>query len=155
MDIQKFLNASFSAREAEISVPELKDFFPKGEKPVWKVRGLNAAEVARSREATDKAEQMKALVAAMAGDGDKAKAIRDSLGLSDSEVPGDISRRIEMLSAGSVSPALGSEKRDVAVRLAEAFPITFYTITNKIQELTGQGAELGKPKRSGRTAASA
>jgi len=85
----------------------------------------------------------------MAGDGDKADAIRKSLGLSDDEVPGDVSRRIEMLAAGSVNPKIGQENRDLAVMVAEKFSVTFYTLTNKIQELTGQGAEVGKPKRSG------
>ena len=155
MDFQKFLNASMVARESTIKVPELADFFPEGEKAEWTVRGLNAGELARAREATDRTEQMKALVAAMAGDGDKAASLREAMGLSDDEVPGDVSRRIEMLAAGSVSPVIGSDRRDIAVKLAEAFPVTFYNLTNKIQELTGQGAELGKPKRSGRTTASA
>jgi hypothetical protein len=32
------------------------------------------------------------------------------------------------------------------VKIAENFPIEFLTITNKITELTGQGADLGKPQ---------
>ncbi len=154
MDLNKFINASLSAREADVAVPALADFFDDGEKPVWRVRGLTAAELARSREATDKGESIKKLVEAMAGDGDKAEAIRESLGLSSEEVPTDVSRRIEMLVAGSVKPEIPEEQRDVAVKMAENFPVTFYELTNKVQELTGDGAELGKRKRSGRTKAS-
>lgn len=149
LDIQKLMNAPLQLREAEIAVPELTAFFPKGEKPVWVVRQLTGAELGRAREATENADKLKALVTAMAGDGDKAEAIRSALGLSEDEVPGDVSRRIEMLAAGSVNPKIGHENRDLAVLVAEKYSITFYTLTNKIQELTGQGAEVGKPKRSG------
>jgi len=41
----------------------------------------------------------------------------------------------------------------VAVKLAETFPTVFYQLTNAITNLTGQGAEVGKPKRSGKTPA--
>ena len=90
----------------------------------------------------------------MAGDGDKAKAIRDAMGLSDEQIPADISRRIEMLTYGSVEPALGPDLREVAVKVAESYPTLFYELTNRILELTGSGAELGKRKRSTRTQAS-
>ena len=93
------------------------------------------------------------MVAALAGDGDKAAAIRQAMGLSNEDVPGDVSRRIEMLAAGSVAPLLGPDNRDVAVKLAETFPTVFYQLTNAITNLTGQGAEVGKPKRSGKTPA--
>lgn len=150
MDIQKFLNASLQARVAEISVPALAGFFGDA-KPIWKVRGLTAAELGRAREAADKTDNIKAVVAALAGAGDKAEAIKQTLGLTDDDVPGDVSRRIEMLACGSVEPVIGSENREVAVKLAESFPVVFYELTNRIHELTGAGAELGKPKRSGTT----
>lgn len=151
MDLQKFLQAALRPREASIDVPELAAWF--GEAPaVWVVRGLTAAELGRANAAADTGmDNVRALVAAMAGEGDKAAAVRKALGLSDEDVPKDVSRRIEMLTAGSVAPALGSENRDVAVRLAETFPTTFYNLTNHILQLTGQGAEVGKPKRSGQT----
>lgn len=151
MDLQKFLNANLKVREADIPVPALSSFFPKGKKPVWRVRALTAAEWGRAREAKDRSESMQAMVRAMSGDGDKGEELRKMLGVSDDEVPIDVSRRIEMLAIGSVDPELGSDNRDVAVRLAETFPIMFYELTNKIQELSGQGAELGKPKGSGKT----
>lgn len=154
MDIQKFLNAALCPRETSIEVPELAQWFGEDEPAVWVVRGLTAAEMGRAREAAEEGrmDNVRALVAAMAGsNGDKAGAIRKAMGLSDEDVPGDVSRRIEMLTAGSVSPALGSDRRDVAVKLAEAFPTVFYSLTNQILALTGQGAEVGKPKRSGKT----
>lgn len=152
MDIQQFLKASLKPREADIAVPALAAFFPDKVKPVWKVRGLTGAELGRANESSDSSQaNIRTLVKALAGEGDKAEEIRKTMGISDEEVPQDIARRIEMLVAGSVEPAIGEENRDVAVRLAEAFPTAFYELTNKILGLTGQGAELGKRKGSGQT----
>ena len=154
MDLQKFLNSVLAPREAEIEVPELGDWFGKDERCVWVVRGLTAAELARANAAaSDAAENVRALVAAIAGgsEGEKTVALRKTLGLSTDEVHSDVSRRIEMLAIASVTPCLGPDHRDVAVKLAEAFPTVFYNLTNHILTLTGQGAALGKSKRSGQT----
>lgn len=153
MDLDRFLGASFLPREATIAVPELSNFFGE-ETPEWTIRGLTSAELARANEISDRMPgNIRALVDSLTGDGDKAEAIRKIVGLPTSEVPADVSRRIEMLATGSVSPELGESRRDVAVRLAETFPTVFYNLTNRILSLTGQGAELGKRKRSGGTAA--
>jgi len=150
MDLQKFLNASLVLRQATIEVPELADFFGE-ESPSWTVRGLTAAELGRINESVEQGtDNLKALIAAMAGEGDKAEALRKTMGISEAEVPSDVSRRIEMLAVGSISPELGIEQRDVAVKLAETFPTVFYSLTNKILSLTGQGANEGKRKRSGK-----
>lgn len=151
MDIAKFLNEQFTARTETVQVPELAGFFAEGERAEWVVRGLTGAELGRANQASERSqENVKALVEAMAGKGDKAEALRRTLGISDEEIPTDVSRRIEMLTAASVSPKLGSEHRDVAVRLAETFPTIFYNLTNKVLNLTGQGSEVGKPKPSGK-----
>ena len=153
MDLQKFLSAQLAPRQSTVDVPELAAWFGK-EPAAWTVRGLTAAELSRANQAADRGlDNARAMVAALAGDGDKAAAIRTAMGLSNDDVPGDISRRIEMLAAGSVAPLLGGDNRDVAVKLAETFPTVFYQLTNAITNLTGQGAEVGKPKRSGKTPA--
>lgn len=150
MDLQKFLNESLFSRTATVEVPQLSDYFGEDE-PAWTVKGLTAAELGRVREASARgAENIKAMIEAMSGTGDKAEAIRKAAGISEEEVPEDVSRRIEMLTVGSVEPKLGPDNRDVAVKLAETFPTLFYQLTDKILSLTGQGAELGKPKRSGK-----
>lgn len=152
LDIQKFLNAALQPRQQDVAVPELQGWFAKDAPASWTVRGLTAAELARANQAAESGlDNVRAMVAAMAGDGDKAASIRKAMGLSSEDVPGDISRRIEMLAAGSVAPQLGSDNRDVAVKLAETFPTIFYQLSNVILTLTGQGAEPGKPKRSGKT----
>lgn len=151
MDLQKFLQAALAPRQSTVQVPELAAWFGKDAPAEWTVRGLSAAELARANQASERGlDNARAMVAALAGDGDKAAAIRTAMGLSNDDVPGDVSRRIEMLAAGSVLPLLGPDNRDVAVKLAETFPTVFYQLTNVITNLTGQGAELGKPKRSGK-----
>lgn len=151
MDLAKFLNESLSSRTATIEVPELKDFFGK-ESPEWTIKGLTAAELGRANLAADRGQDnLKALVEAMAGSGDKAEALRKTMGISEEEVPADVSRRIELLTAGSVDPKLGQDNREVAVKLAETFPTVFYNLTNQILSLTGQGSEVGKRKPSGKS----
>lgn len=153
MDVEAFMQAQLAPRQEEVPVPELAEWFAKGQAPVWVVRGLAGAELGRANEAADNGgERLRTAVAALAGEGtEKASALKALLGVSDDEVPKDISRRIELLTWGSVAPALGANGRDVAVRLAEAFPVTFYTLTNRILNLTGKGSEPGKAKRSSRT----
>jgi hypothetical protein len=155
LDLQAFLNAALQPRQQRVPVPELEQWLTPGAEAVWVVRGLTAAELARANQAAEHGlANVRALVAALAGDAaNKAATIRQTLGLSDEDVPADISRRIEMLAAGSVSPALGPDNRDVAVKLAETYATRFYELTNVILNLTGQGAEPGKAKRSGPTPA--
>ena len=78
---------------------------------------------------------------AIAGGGDQAEAVRSALGLT-KDTPGEIAKRLEMLVMGSVAPKI---ELPTAVKLAEAFPIEFLSITNRITELTGQGFDLVKP----------
>jgi len=153
MDLQRFLNTAFTQREQVVKVPELKGaLFDESEKAEWVVRGLTAAELGRAEESAQRSQDdVKALIAALTGSGDKAEAIKKMMGISDKEVPADVSRRIDLLTAGSVSPELGADNRDVAVRLAETFPTTFYKLTNAILSLTGKGAEVGKRKPSGKS----
>lgn len=146
MDLQRFIAAALRPREAVVEVPELAEWFADGP-PQWTVRGLTAAELVRTRESNG--DGLRTLVAALAGDGDKAQAIRAALGVSGDQVPPDVSRRIESLTIASLSPELGENNRDVAVKLAESFPIAFMKLTNTIDSLTVQGAEPGKSKRSG------
>lgn len=153
LDLQKFLNADLQARRQTIDVPELQGWAQADAPAQWTVRGLTAAELARANQAAETGiENVRAMIAALAGTGtDKSGAIRQAMGLSDEDVPADISRRIEMLTAGSVDPVLGVNQRDVAVKLSEAYAGVFYKLTNAIINLTGQGAEPGKSKRSGPT----
>jgi len=149
-DIEKFRSTKFVPREAEIEVSDLKQFFDEDEKPVWKLRGLTGSEMAKVNEAVTQnknvAETLEKIVSNIASD--KTEAILEALSLTDN-VPDDIVRRIALLKAGSVSPAM---TQDLCVRLAEYYPVPFYSLTTKVIELTGHGYEaLGEPPASGQT----
>ena len=137
----KFERASFEARRTRVPVSALAQFFDDGEKPEWEVRGLSATELHRAIEAGRRQGSIDSIVKAIAANGDQASAVRKALGLS-KDVPGEIAKRLEMLVLGSVAPAVTLPQ---AVKLAEAFPVDFLSLTNEITDLTGQGFDLVKP----------
>ena len=148
-DTKMFLKEKFKHRTATVPVPDLAQFFGEGFPAEWKVRGLTGQEVGRTQEAPTRIKNAQALLdSIVSGDAsDKAEAIKGILGWS-SDTPDDVAKRIEILSIGSVDPSCTQE---LAVRLCETFPIEFYQITNKINELTGLGQVPGKQKPSGKT----
>lgn len=148
-DISKFETTSFKHREVSIEVPELKEFFPEGEKCEWLVRGLTGPELAVVNEAVESNKNISGIVAAIANQAksEKANAVIEMLGLSGETVPTDMVRRFAMLVHGSVSPKC---PQSIAVKLGDTFPTTLYKLTNKIIELTGEG-KLGESKPCGPT----
>ena len=139
---EKFERSKFEARRAKVPVPALSDFFDEGETPEWEVRGLSAVELHKAMEAGKRQGSIEAIVKAIAANQDQAGAVRKALGLT-KDTPGEIAKRLEMLVMGSVAPAVSLP---VAVKLAEAFPIEFLTLTNEITDLTSKGAEMVKPQ---------
>ncbi|MDP4557956.1 hypothetical protein Q9247_09700 [Halomonas meridiana] len=154
-DAVKFASAAFKRREEDVPVPDLRDWFKglkEGEKPVWRVRGLTGEELARVNEASARNRNKNAVIDALNSDTSEkvTDAIRELIGTG-SSVPDDLARRIELLTMGSVAPECPHQ---VAVKLAEAFPVEFYELTTKITTLTGLGSEPGKPRRSSGSPAS-
>lgn len=147
-NLDKFNSTDFHPREAEVEVADLAMFFDDGEAPVWRVRGLSGPELGRVNEAQARNRDRQAIAAGLLSgkESEMTEAIRALVG--EGGVPDDIAKRLEMLVVGSVSPEI---THTTAVRLAEAFPIEFYQLTTRITELTGQGAEPGKRKRSSGT----
>ncbi|WP_136247932.1 hypothetical protein [Halomonas borealis] len=157
-DISKFTSTSFTPREEDVPVPDLAAFFSgtpekdesgNAKPPLWRVRGLTGAELAKANEAVQMNRNRVAIAEALAAGKDQqlTEALRELIGNGDA-VPDDTAKRIEMLTIGSVSPGCTGQ---LAVKLAEAFPIEFTQLTNKIMQLTGLGGEPGKPKRSSGT----
>ena len=148
-DVKKFMKTSFSPREAEVEVPDMKEFFGESEKPIFKVRGLTGPELARVHDAQDKHKDLAGILDAIASNvsEDKIAGIVKTLGLS-TDTPAEIVRRLEMFTLGVLEPKVDL---DVAVKIADTFPIEFYSVTSKISELTGKGQLPGKPQTSGET----
>jgi len=137
----RFERAKLAPRRETLDVPALAAWFDEGEPARWTVRGLTSTELHNALEAGKRQSSIESIVKAISASGDQAQAIRKALGLA-GDTPGEIAKRLEMLVAGSVEPAI---TLPTAVKLAEAFPIEFLLLTNAITNLTGQGADLGKP----------
>ena len=137
----QFMQAKLEPRRAKIAVPALASWFGEGEVPEWEVRGLTANELNMAMEAKARRDSVDNIVKALTESGDQVKAIREAIGLTKS-AQGEVVKRLEMLTIASVVPKIDLP---VAVKLAEAFPIEFLTLTNEITRLTGQGHDVVKP----------
>ncbi len=151
-DLEKFRSAQYEHRKEAVPVPDLGYMFDGDDKPEWVVRGLTAAELQQCTEASKGQEAasliMSALMDAALSRNQKEVKIREALGLSTGEVPGEIKKRMEMLVRGSITIE-NLTLADTAL-LQERHPIEFMTLTNKIVQLTGQGqVSLGESKPSG------
>lgn len=142
-DLDKFEKARFEPRTERVPVPALASYFADGEDASFLVRGLSANELHVAFEAQKRNAHIGSIVEALAASGDVVQEIRKALGLAGKETPGEVAKRLEMIVAGSVEPKLSLAQ---AVKLAQAFPVEFMQITNRITELTGQGSiDVGKP----------
>jgi hypothetical protein len=149
-DTKRFMTTHFTAREEDVPVPDLKDFFEPDEDPVWRVRGLTGAELGLTNQAAERNRNIEAIlegVAAAAG-AKKTDAIKNLIGGRD-ETPDDVVKRMEMLVIASVSPECDLQ---MAVKLCKTVPVEFFQITTVISKLTGMGqAAKKKPTASGTT----
>lgn len=147
---EKFLSSNLVAREMEVDVPDLKDWFDDGEKPVWKIKGLSGYELGRAEEAAQKNLKIRDIIEGILSQSSKKRvdAVKELAGVAEDRVPQDIAKRMEMLILGSIDPQCDYQ---LAGRICKDFPIEFYDITNKISQLTGQGHIPGKAAPSGKT----
>jgi hypothetical protein len=149
-DSKKFMKQEFERRTESVKVPDLKAWFGDDD-PVWVVKGLTGVELARVNEAGSKnvlSAQLLEMVMAKS-DKETVASLKQQMGLGD-DTPADVAKRLELLVSGSVKPEVSLE---LAVKLAETFPIEFATLTNSVMTLTGKGSiALAKPGTSGKTA---
>lgn len=140
-----FMQAQFVPRTARVDVPGLNDFFEGDDHASWTVRGQTASEIAAAVEASQKHQNIDAIIKAIASNKDQIAELKRAVGVSN-DTPAEIIKRLEQLVQCSVEPVV---TLDVAVRLAEVRPIEFYTLTNEILKLTGLGMDVKKPPASG------
>lgn len=145
-----FMKQTFVRRLDEVDIKDsvLLEFFPEGEKAVWRTQGLTADEMFRCDSAAETYKKVEAVAKGLAGNNAKeiTEGIQKILGTG-TDVHIEVVRRQEYLICGSVSPKI---TKQMAVRIAEVAPIEFVTITNNILELTGLGQVSGKSKPSGK-----
>lgn len=144
-DVQKFEASSpkFKHREDTVPVPTLSKFFEEGEKPEFKIRGLEGPEIAVARQAMQTNRSLETMVEGLlsSNNDDKVQAIKDALGVASETCPDDYVYRVAVLYLGSVEPKLDQNQ---AVLIAVTNGVAFYNLTNKILQLTGMGKVLGE-----------
>ncbi len=152
-DKKKFGATDFAPRTDTVDVSHgpLADFFGEGEDKFFKVRGLDAKELAIANDALAKkvaADKAINEVSALAEKEAMVKALTTLLGVLPKDTPAALVKSIEMIHMGAVDPKL--EKQDV-VKIAKVAPTEFALLSLKITELTGLGAEAkGKRRTSGK-----
>lgn len=149
-DAKKFRQSSWEPRTEDVHVPMLADFFPEGEKPVFKVRGLDGRELAKMRAEGTEGRKKLVEAAAKIASGDHA-AVAEALG----DMEGDSTKTymdIFMVETGCIEPKL--TRADV-ILLHRHRHTAFIVLGNAITRLSGEGSRLGESKRSGGTRKSA
>lgn len=138
---ERFGSAALAWPSVPVEVPDLAEWF-EGEPAVWRVRGLNANELAKVEMAERRGAAIEALSAALAdGTAEEITAgVRGLIGRSGA-IEEIYARQIEMLVLGSVEPRVD---HIVAAKLGECFPVVFKTLVNAILAATGQGASAPK-----------
>ncbi len=148
-DAKAFEKAEFKERIAEVPVPDLACFFDDGEVAVWKVRNMTAPELAKVEMSAKTEERLKKVLEGMLSTSakDQAEAVKIAIGISD-ELEPEFIKQLTKLVLASVEPKI---TRQIAVKLANISPNTFYALIAKINELSGKGAEMGKLQASTKT----
>lgn len=146
-DTKQFMREQFQTRTQDMSVPDLVLFFPKDEKPVWKIRGLEGKELGRSKEAVSKNKSVAGLMAMLksAKVTDQTEALEALTGLGTKSTPDNIAERLDHLVTASVDPVC---TLPMALKICKVHPITFLQLTTAILTLTGKGMEPGERKDS-------
>lgn len=143
-DTKRFMKASFIPRTEKVELAALKEWFSdlrKDEVPTWEVRGLTGSEMAICNEASKTNTSIDNVIKAITTNTDKIEEIRKAVGINTGEVPAEIIKRLQQLVTASVDPIVDHE---LAVKMAETYPVEFYILTNKIVILTGLGLDLAK-----------
>jgi hypothetical protein len=140
-DPDRFEQAKFEPRTELVHVPGLSDFFDDDD-CLWEVRCLNSNELHRALGADKTQKALAEILASIADHAENAKSAGKVLGIY-GDTPGEVAKRLEMLTAGSVNPEV---TLPIAVKLAENYPIEFLELTNAITKLTGMGFESAKQK---------
>ncbi len=142
-DIEKFDQAKIEDRTDTVPVPEFSEFFEDPEKPDWIVKALDGEQLAEARLAKERNRSLETLITGLTSRNseDAIQAVKDILGVASDTAPDDYVWRVALLRLGSVDPKLDEGQ---VVRVAKANGVVFQKLTNKIIELSGQGARLGE-----------
>lgn len=150
-DLSK-LSQELEPRTAEVVCNELKSLYEPevgGQKSevsddiVFKVRGLSGTDIVMvsSRRDTNVFVEMLSDALVKKNGKDGGEAIKGLLGLFDEELHPELKYRVEILVRGSLEPKIDYP---MAVKLARDFYVVLHRLSEKILELSGQGAQVKK-----------
>ena len=155
-DYEKFEATDFTERTKDVAVPQLKSFFPDGEKPVWKLRCITNSEMFYAREQAMTTEKMKVDfiegIFSNALSKDMVQTLKEKLGVGGMEDDGvhrEVILRRWMLIYGSVPRC----PEHIAVKLSNECGEVFKVLTDELFTLYHAGNLPGKPQNSGEIAA--
>lgn len=155
-DVKQFMGTNFKIRTEAVKITEeALARFCDSDDPIWVIKGLNAEELSKVRLAVEQNKNVAELVGKLVSGDPKEKidAMLESLGISKDKLPDDLIKRIAALKYGTVEPRFSDQEKETNhaffVKVADVAPTTFYDLTNKIFELTGEG-KLGELKGSGK-----
>lgn len=142
-DMALFASTKFEHRTAEISVPEMKDFYPAGVKPTLEVRGLTGEEISVAEFEVAINQQANREFSDSSVGEEIIKAIKTLTRISGGEsTPDNHVKMLNFVRMGLVNPKLSQE---LVIKFATVYPVEFRMAYMKITELTGRGqATAGK-----------
>jgi hypothetical protein len=148
-DIGRYMAEDFKPRTKAVPVPELADWFEKGDEVVWTVRGLTGIELARANDVAAKRSLSMAILEGLLTmkAADVKEAIIKLTGRGD-DIPEKVALQVEHLVMASVDPVCSE---DLALKLNKVAPTVFLSLCQNILILSGQGMSPGKSKPFGET----
>ena len=149
-DANALMRLPWAAPTATVDAPA--ELAAGGAPARWTVRMATAEDIAVANDAVNRLANLRAMVEALvqAGSKDKAEALAAALGL-DGQPPETYVRQLDFVIRCTVEPTVD---REFALWLGRHFSLFFKALFEKIMELTGQGATLGKAPNSTATPAS-
>lgn len=153
LDTKKLMSSKFVDRTKSLDIPAAMikaAGWKKGTK--WVVKALSGEELYKIRVAVTRNQNIQEVVKKLVSGSVKEKvdAALVALGIGDDQLPDDYVRRLHILKLGSVDPEI-KDQQELAIFVANNFPIFFTEATDQIQALTGMGRSLGESKPSGQT----
>lgn len=148
IDYSAFEKAQFTERTKDVPVPQLKKFYKKNEKPVWKLRCIGSSEMFYAREAAlnsqkDQAEMIEEFISKNLSK-ETIETVKAQMGLpvdvDNAPIHRDVVLRRRMLMYGSIPKC----PENVAVKLSNEYGEVFQLLTNVLFNLYSEGNDPGE-----------
>ena len=138
------MKASFIERVADVPMASLSHWF-KSESPddfTFKIKGLNSHEMALVQRVTEDNEILRQTASMLASvNNEQSVELQNVLGISTSDTPDSLAKRLKMVQLGLVEPTLSMPE---VVKLAKVRWQEFTILSNEITKLSAQGYDVKK-----------